>query len=88
MIAKLLNYIFLEKKKNIFVKKLQNISDHQCFENLQILLKKIFLDIGQEKNKTDKIIFFSPAAASFDNFKNFEDRGQYFNRLIKKQVNV
>ena len=26
---------------------------------------------------------FSPAAASFDAFKNFEERGLYFNKLIK-----
>ena len=29
-------------------------------------------------------IIFSPAAASFDQFNNFEDRGKYFNYLIKK----
>ena len=35
-------------------------------------------------NIKKKIVLFSPAAASFDNFKNFEDRGEYFNRLIKR----
>ena len=30
------------------------------------------------------IFLFSPSAASFDNFKNFEDRGEQFNKLIKK----
>ena len=29
-------------------------------------------------------ILFSPSAASFDSFKNFEERGMYFNYLIKK----
>ena len=29
-------------------------------------------------------IIFSPAAASFDQFNNFEDRGKYFNYLIGK----
>ena len=33
------------------------------------------------------IIFFSPAGASFDSFKNFEDRGLYFNKLVKKIIN-
>ena len=32
------------------------------------------------------IIFFSPAGASFDSFKNFEDRGNYFNKIIKKLI--
>ena len=41
-----------------------------------------------KKYKDDKyIILFSPAAASFDEFKNFEERGEYFNQLIKNKVN-
>ena len=28
-------------------------------------------------------ILFSPASASYDQFKNFEDRGNQFKRLIK-----
>ena len=48
---------------------------------------EIFLDI--KKIKLEKnIILFSPAGASFDNFKNFEDRGLYFNKLIKKFINA
>ena len=31
---------------------------------------------------------FSPAAASFDSFKSFEERGRYFNKLIKEIGNV
>ena len=33
-----------------------------------------------------KIILFSPSAASFDQFKNFEDRGKYFNKIIKNYI--
>ena len=40
--------------------------------------------IAQIKEQT---IIFSPCAASFDNFRNFEDRGYYFNELIKEQLN-
>ena len=36
----------------------------------------------------DKTILFSPCAASFDSFENFEDRGFYFNKLIKKHLNA
>ena len=42
--------------------------------------------IKKEKFK-NKTILFSPCAASFDSFKNFEDRGSYFNRIIKKYLN-
>ena len=41
-----------------------------------------------DKNKTNKVILFSPSAASFDNFKNFEKRGEYFNQLVKKYINA
>jgi len=44
------------------------------------------LIIKKEKLK-DKMILFSPSAASFDNFENFEERGLYFNKLIKKYLN-
>ena len=41
------------------------------------------------KEKTiDKTILFSPCAASFDSFKNFEDRGLYFNKLVKDYFNA
>ena len=51
------------------------------------ILKEIFSDIKNEKLKKN-IILFSPAGASFDSFKNFEDRGKYFNNLIKEFANV
>jgi len=57
------------------------------FLNLKDVLKKILLAIEKEKLKKN-IIFFSPAGASFDSFKNFENRGHYFNELIKKLINV
>ena len=46
-------------------------------------INELFKDIKKD-NSSRKTILFSPAAASFDNFKNFEDRGQYFNKMIKK----
>ena len=56
------------------------------FITLKDVLKKILL--ATEKEKLQKnIIFFSPAGASFDSFKNFEDRGNYFNQLVKKLIN-
>ena len=57
------------------------------FKNLKETLKKIFFEIKKQKIKKNTI-FFSPAGASFDSFKNFEDRGKYFNQLIKKFVNA
>tara|TARA_B110000003_G_scaffold273440_1_gene311177 strand:+ start:8 stop:1306 length:1299 start_codon:yes stop_codon:yes gene_type:complete len=80
-------YIF-GKDKSFFIKKLNKIIKYESFSNLKILIKKVFLDIKRDKIQRNKIILFSPAAASFDNFKNFEERGKYFNNLIKKYINV
>ena len=64
-------------KNKITVKHLKSLKD---------ILNEIFLDLKGKKMKKN-IIFFSPAGASFDSFKNFEDRGKYFNQLIKKFLN-
>ena len=80
-------YIF-GKNKNPFVKELKNIMRYESFINLKLLIKKVFLDIKNDKSQNHKTILFSPAAASFDNFNNFEERGKYFNNLIKKFNNV
>ena len=77
-------YIF-GKNKNFFIKELKNKINYEYFDDLKKALKKIILDIKIKKNeKEHKTILFSPAAASFDSFKNFEDRGEKFNKLIKK----
>ena len=77
-------YIF-GKNKNFFIKELKNKINYEYFDDLQQTLKKIILDIKlKKKEKEHKTILFSPSAASFDSFKNFEDRGEKFNKLIKK----
>ena len=75
-------YIF-GRDKNFFKKKLKKKISFMSFNNLEIILKKIIKEVKLNKNKHFYILF-SPAAASFDEFKNFEDRGHYFNYLIKK----
>ena len=66
----------LNLKKKIKIKK---------FPNLPKALSQLFKDVKKD-NSLKKTILFSPSAASFDNFKNFEDRGSYFNKLIKKYI--
>ena len=74
--------------KNFFISKLKKLMKYESFLDLKSLIKKIFLEIKLDKNKNNKTILFSPSAASFDSFKNFEKRGEYFNQLIKKYINV
>ncbi len=79
-------YIF-GKHQIEFNKNLKNKLTIKKFKNLKDTLNQIFLEI--KYNKVEKnTILFSPAGASFDNFKNFEDRGLYFNQIIKKYLNA
>ena len=80
-------YVF-GANKNFFINKLKKFMKYESFIDLKSLVEKLSLEIKVDKNKTHKTILFSPAAASFDNFKNFEKRGEYFNQLIKKYINV
>ena len=80
-------YVF-GTNKNFFISKLKKLMKYESFLDLKSLVKKLSLEIKLDKNKNHKTILFSPSAASFDNFKNFEKRGEYFNQLIKKYLNV
>ena len=55
--------------------------------NLKNAVLRVVKDIKQINNPNNLIknkytILFSPAAASFDQFTNFEDRGKKFRELI------
>ena len=80
-------YIFGINKK-FYMNELKHKMQTESFTNLKLLIKKIILDIKINKLKDHKTILFSPAGSSFDSFKNFEERGKYFNNLIKKNINV
>ena len=75
------------KNKKFFNQKLKGKIKYENFSNVKDGLKKIFMLI-KDKKSYHKTILFSPSAASFDSFKNFEDRGYYFNKLVKKYLNV
>ena len=70
------------ESSNFISKELENEISVELCNTLQNAIKKIFLDIKKEKQFTN--ILFSPGCASFDQFKNFEERGNEFKRLVKK----
>ena len=72
------------KQKKFFIKNLKNKILFETFKNLKDAFKKIILEIKNKKNKKKITILFSPCSASFDTFRNFEERGEYFNYLVKK----
>ena len=75
-------YIFGRNKKK-FIKILKNKIILKNFNNIEAALKNIIKDINKNSLYT-KTIIFSPSGSSFDQFNNFEERGYYFNHLIKK----
>ena len=79
-------YIFGKNQKK-FLSDLSGKIKIKKFSNLKKAWITLSHDIKND-NKKEKTILFSPAAASFDSFKNFEDRGEYFNRLTKKYRSV
>ena len=44
-------------------------------------------DVIKNMNNNSKIILFSPGSVSYDQFRNFEERGKIFNQLIKNKYN-
>ncbi len=79
-------YLFGKNQKK-FLSDLKNKIKLKKFSNLTYAWITLLQDFKKDNSK-EKTILFSPAAASFDNFKNFEKRGEYFNNLIKKTKSV
>ena len=89
--TKIIKAYIIGKKTYFFEKKIKNNISYEVSKNLQASVDAIYKDIKLSDNKYSTILF-SPAAASFDQFKNFEDRGEYFKKLIlkkfKREANV
>ena len=66
----------LNMKKNYLVCKTLPVAIHCAFKD------------AKRNNFKNSTILFSPAAASFDQFRNFEDRGNSFKQIVKKLKNV
>ncbi len=80
-----INAFIYGKNNKFFNKKLKGKINYRNYINLKSALIDI-LKIIKKRRLKDKMILFSPCAASFDSFKNFEDRGLYFNKLIKRYL--
>ena len=69
------------KNTNFFKNQIKQNIPYAISQNLKNAVNSISKDIKLKKNLHGTILL-SPAAASFDQFKNFEDRGIYFKKLI------
>ena len=70
------------KNTNYFKKQLQNKVSFYISKNLKNSVIKILKDINSFKRKNNTILL-SPASASFDQYLNFEERGNTFKKLCK-----
>ncbi len=69
------------KDRNFLINSLQSKIYYKSSLTLLRAIKNLNNDIKNDFKK--KIILFSPCAASFDQFKNFEERGKFFNKSIQ-----
>ena len=65
---------------------LKDFFDIEIFNNLDDAIKKLIKD-AIKKNKKFTLLF-SPACSSFDQYSNFENRGNSFKKIIKTIIDV
>ena len=69
------------KDRNFMINSLPNLISYKTSSTLKEVMNNLNNTIKNDNKK--KVILFSPSAASFDQFKNFEERGKFFNDNIK-----
>ena len=79
---KIIKCYLIGKNIDFFKKKISKKFIYSVTRNIKNSIIEILKDIKLQKNK-NKSILFSPAAASFDQFTNFEKRGEEFKKLSK-----
>ena len=73
------------KDRNLLINSLPKQISYKSSSTLIKIMKNLKNNIKNDNTK--KVILFSPCAASFDQFKNFENRGKFFNKIIKTIFN-
>jgi len=72
------------KNSSFFKRQIQKYIPYSISGNMKNAVNNIYKDIRKSRD-SEKTILLSPAAASFDQFNNFENRGIYFKNLIMKK---
>lgn len=92
--TELAQYLLISKVKNIIlmpdtdkrIQQLLSVFSKGTFNEKNILLAgtlKEAVELAKKVTEKGEICLLSPAAASYGFFKNFEERGEYFQRYVK-----
>ena len=81
---KIIKAYIIGKNSSFFIKQIEKYIPYTLSKNMKNAINNIYKDIRMSRN-SEKTILLSPAAASFDQYKNFENRGIYFKKLIMKK---
>ena len=81
---KIVKAYIIGKNTSFFRKQIGKKIPFTVSKNMRNAVNNIYKDLKPKKN-LKKTILLSPAAASFDQFSNFENRGNYFKNLIIKK---
>jgi len=80
-----INKIYIYGESRYLINKQINLFKiSKIFKNLRDVINSLWNDLSFFDKKA--VIIFAPACASFDQFKNFEKRGDYFNKLVLNKL--
>ena len=72
------------KSRNLIKRQIRLPNISKVLYNLESVIRDLWKDTSLFSGKAT--IIFAPACASFDQFENFEKRGNYFNKLIINKI--
>ena len=81
---KIVKAYIVGKNISFFKRQINKNIPYTVSKNIRNAVNKIYKDLKLSEN-SKRTILLSPAAASFDQFSNFENRGTYFRDLIIKR---
>jgi len=77
--------IYIYGKSRLLIKKQMKLNSiSEVYENLEGAFNNLWKHLERFDGKAT--IIFAPACASFDQFENFEKRGDFFNKLVFKKI--
>ena len=77
--------IYIYGKSRLLIKKQMKLNSiSEVYENLEGAFNNLWKHLERFDSKAT--VIFAPACASFDQFENFEKRGDFFNKLVFKKI--